>query len=73
MKILQRKATKLVPSLQDNHKPYQVMHELLKLTTFHTRRPVGDLTNTLKIFKGFRIFTHIIKQFSNNREFVKTI
>ena len=51
MEKVQRRATKMIPSLRD--KPYEVRLNRLNLTTLETRRLRGDLIEVFKIFKGF--------------------
>ena len=46
-----RRATKLIPDLQD--KSYEDRLRCLDLTTLETRRLRGDLIEVCKIFKGF--------------------
>ena len=48
---VQRRATKLISSLQD--KTYEERLHILNLTTLETRRVRGDLIEVFKIFKGF--------------------
>jgi hypothetical protein len=48
---VQRRATKLIPSLRD--KSYEDRLKILNLTTLETRRLRGDLIEVFKIFNGF--------------------
>jgi len=48
---VQRRATKLIPTLKD--RPYETRLKSLNLTTLETRRIRGDLIEVFKIFKGF--------------------